>query len=62
MRLRRDFTNEKGVVDWNHFRDFTVDVTGKDGTDPDESGTNTLTRLALSTATLALLVPLSIGP
>jgi hypothetical protein len=22
-----------GVVDWNQFRDFTVDVTGKDGTD-----------------------------
>jgi hypothetical protein len=36
VRLRRDFTNEKGEVDWNHFRDFTVDVTGKDGTDPDD--------------------------
>ena len=27
-----DFTTN-GVVDWNQFRDFTVDVTGKDGMD-----------------------------
>jgi hypothetical protein len=24
---------KNGAVDWNHFRDFTVDVTGKDGMD-----------------------------
>ena len=27
----KDFTNATGTVDWNHFHDFTVDVTGKDG-------------------------------
>jgi len=28
-----DFSDGQGHVDWNHFKDFTVDVTGKAGTD-----------------------------